>query len=68
MDSRNKTERKLSTVDHGVDIIGDEWDEEEDESEMSSMEYEKKFDPAHPYCTNWPVSRKSKNIHSKREV
>ena len=37
MDSRNKTERKLSTVDHGVDIIGDEWDEEADESEMSSM-------------------------------
>lgn len=67
MDSRNKTERKLSTVDHGVDIIGDEWDEEEDESEMSSMEYEKKFDPAHPYCTNWPVS-KNKNIHSKREA
>ena len=68
MDSRNKTERKLSTVDHGIDIIGDEWDEEEDESEMSSMEYEKKFDPAHPYCTNWPVSKKNKNIHSKREA
>ena len=48
----------LPVVDHGVDIIGDEWDEEEDESEMSSMEYEKKFDPAHPYCTNWPVSKK----------
>ena len=58
MDSKNS----LSQVDHGVDIIGDEWDEEEDESEMSSMKYEKKFDPAHPYCTNWPVSRKSKNI------
>ena len=68
MDSRNKTEVKLSTVDHGIDIIGDEWDEEEDESEMSSMEYEKKFDPAHPYCTNWPVSKKNKNIHSKREA
>ena len=68
MDSRNKTERKLSTVDHGIDIIGDEWDEEEDESEMSSMEYEKKFDPTHPYCTNWPVSKKNKNIHSKREA
>ena len=23
--------RKLPTIDHGIDIIGDEWDEEEDE-------------------------------------
>ena len=58
MDSRNKTERKLSTVDHGIDIIGDEWDEEEEDPKMSNMEYEKRFDPVHPYCTNWPVSRK----------
>ena len=64
MDSKDS----LPQVDHGVDIIGDEWDEEEDESEMSSMKYEKKFDPAHPYCSNWPVSKKNKNIHSKREA
>ena len=33
-------------VDHGVDVCGDEWDEE-------PVIYEKKFDPKHPYCTNW---------------
>ena len=24
-------------------------------------EYEKRNDPEHPYCTNWPVSKKEKN-------
>ena len=42
----------LPIVDHGVDIIGDEWEEDED------PEMEKRFDPDHPYCTNWPVNKK----------
>ena len=24
-------------------------------------EYEQRKDPEHPYCTNWPVSKKEKN-------
>ena len=37
-------------------------DEEGDEEpEMPETEYEEKHDPEHPYCTNWPVSRKEKN-------
>ena len=48
----------LPYVDHGVDIIGDEWEEPEEEPEMPEMEYEKKYVPEHPYCTNWPVTRK----------
>ncbi len=32
----------------------DEWEDEEDESEM----YEQREDPDHPYCTNWPVNKK----------
>ena len=36
----------LPLVDHGVDIIGDEWEDEEDDPEM-----EKRNDPDHPYCT-----------------
>ena len=54
----------LSIVDHGIDIIqlcdiiGDEWDDEDEESEMPKMEYEQKYVPEHPYCTNWPVTRK----------
>ena len=37
-------------------------DEENDEEpEMPETEYEEKHDPEHPYCTNWPVSRKEKN-------
>ena len=43
----------LPIVDHGVDIIGDEWEDEEEDPEM-----EKRFDPDHPYCTNWPVTKK----------
>ena len=46
-------EKILPIIDHGVDIIGDEWEEEEDDSGM-----EKYFDPDHPYCTNWPVNKK----------
>ena len=45
----------LPIVDHGIDIIGDEWDDEDEESEM---EYEQKYVPEHAYCTNWPVTRK----------
>ena len=50
----------LPKVDHGIDIIGDEWDEEDEESEMPKEEYEQRNDPEHPYCTNWPVSKKEK--------
>ena len=50
---------KIPIVDHGIDIIGDEWDDEDEEPEM---EYEQKYVPEHPYCTNWPVNkRKEKN-------
>ena len=48
----------LPIVDHGIDIIGDEWDEEDDESEMPKGEYEQRNDPDHPYCTNWPMNKK----------
>ena len=50
----------LSQVDHGVDIIGDEWEEpEEVEKILDDMlpipnkddGYEKRYDPKHPYCT-----------------
>ena len=52
---------KISKVDHGVDVCGDEWDEPEDEPEMSSkIKMEKRYVPEHPYCTNWPVSKKEK--------
>ena len=50
----------LPTVDHGIDIIGDEWDEEDEEPEMSETEYEEKHVPENQYCTNWPVSKKEK--------
>ena len=37
-------------------------DEEEDgEIEKSETEYEEKHVPEHPYCTNWPVSKKEKH-------
>ena len=48
----------LPSVDHGVDIIGDEWEDSEEEPEMPKMEYEKKYVPEHPYCTNWPVTNR----------
>ena len=59
----------LPQVDHGVDIIGDEWEEpEEVEKILDDMlpipnkddGYEKRYDPVHPYCTNWPVGSKKK--------
>ncbi len=40
--------------------VDDEWDEEEEEPEMPEAEYEEKHVPEHPYCTNWPVSKKEK--------
>ena len=43
----------LPQIDHGIDIIGDEWEDEEDDPEMEHRE-----DPDHPYCTNWPVNKK----------
>ena len=59
MDNKNP----LPTIDHGVDIIGDEWDDPEEEPEMSpEIKLEKRYVPEHPYCTNWPVSsRKEKD-------
>jgi len=60
----------LSQVDHGVDIIGDEWDDSEEQEDVEktlndifpipnkNIEYEKRHDPIHPYCTNWPVGSK----------
>ena len=58
----------LPSVDHGVDILGDEWEEpEEEESTEETLEkilpipkMEKKIVPEHPYCTNWPVGEKKK--------
>ena len=47
---------KIPIVDHGIDIIGDEWDDPKDEE--SGMEFEQKYVPEHPYCTNWPVTNK----------
>ncbi len=65
MDSNNK----IPKVDHGVDICGDEWEEpEEVEKILDDMlpipnkddGYEKRYDPKHPYCTNWPVGHRKK--------
>ena len=36
-------------------------DEEDEEPEMPETKYEEKHVPEHPYCTNWPVSKKEKN-------
>ena len=36
-------------------------EEDDEEFEMPETEYEEKHDPEHPYCTNWPVSKKEKN-------
>ena len=43
----------------------DELDSEEinsdvlqNEEDWEKKEYEKRNDPEHPYCTNWPVSKK----------
>ena len=54
MDNKNSS----LIVDHGIDIIGDEWEtEDEEEPEMPlKIKFEERIDPKHPYCTNWPVS------------
>ena len=43
-----------------IDTIRNEEEHPEDEEpEMpSNMEMEKRHDPAHPYCTNWPVTNR----------
>jgi hypothetical protein len=35
----------------------------EDEPEMGyeKPEYEQRYVPEHPYCTNWPVSKEKEN-------
>ena len=79
MDSKNSPieKRKLPTIDHGVDIIGDEWDEENEwnneeintealqNGEDWEMEFEKRNDPTHPYCTNWPVNKRKEKKDEK---
>ncbi len=35
-------------------------EEDDEEPEMLETEYEEKHVPEHPYCTNWPVSKKEK--------
>ena len=56
-----------SVFDHGIDIIGDEWGDPEEEKESTEEtierilpipKMEKKYVPEHPYCTNWPVADK----------
>ena len=53
-----------SKVDHGVDVVDDEWEEEEESTEETLQnilpipKMEKKIVPEHPYCTNWPVGEK----------
>lgn len=56
MDNKNSS----LIVDHGIDIIGDEWEnEDEEEPEMPpKIKFEERIDPVHPYCTNWPVKNK----------
>ena len=58
----------LPQVDHGVDIIGDEWEEPEEVEKIlddmlpipEKIPMEKKIVPEHPYCTNWPVGDKDR--------
>ncbi len=50
-----------NTIDILIPPKDDELDEENEEPEMPKTEYEKKNVPEHPYCTNWPVSKKEKN-------
>jgi hypothetical protein len=42
-------------------LIPPKVDDEDEETEMLETEYEEKYVPEHPYCTNWPVSKKEKN-------
>ena len=73
MDIKNSPvkKQKFPMIDHGIDIIGDEWEDEDDwasneintdalraEEDWEKKEYEKRNDPEHPYCTNWPVNKK----------
>ena len=79
MDIKNSPvkKQKLPMIDHGIDIIGDEW---EDEEEWASNEinsdalqnkedwekiYETRHDPNHPYCTNWPVNKRKEKKDEK---
>ena len=39
-------------------IRNEEKHPEDEEPEMPKMEYEKKYVPEHPYCTNWPVTNR----------
>tara|TARA_B100001029_G_C15027019_1_gene434299 strand:- start:908 stop:1108 length:201 start_codon:yes stop_codon:yes gene_type:complete len=64
------SKNSLPQVDHGIDIIGDEWEEPEEEEVEEILNkivplpkkipMEKKIVPEHPYCTNWPVGDKDK--------
>jgi len=44
--------------------VEEEQIQEDDEAEMKRGiskyvdDYEQRYDPSHPYCTNWPVNRK----------
>jgi hypothetical protein len=51
-----------SAFDHNIDIIGDEWEDLEDEEPAmpSLIKFKEKHVPEHPYCTNWPVSKEEK--------
>ena len=55
-----RTKKEISSTpsvfDHGIDIIG-----EDEEPEMFRIKFKKKNVPEHPYCTNWPVSKKEEN-------
>ena len=37
------------------------YDHFEDGPELEDVQRVKRIDPDHPYCTNWPVTRKKKN-------
>ena len=59
-----------NTTKDTIDVLippKDELDSEEINSDALQnkedwkKEYEKRNDPEHPYCTNWPVSKKEKN-------
>ena len=41
-----------------IDVLVPPKDDEDEETEMSKMEYEQRNDPDHPYCTNWPMNKK----------
>ena len=39
-------------------LIPPKVDDEDEETEMPKTEYEEKYVPDHPYCTNWPMNKK----------